>query len=187
MPTEVKHLMIDIETLGTKLSSVVTSVALVPFTMLNGPATRCESLIRGLHIGDQLVNGRTIDPSTLEWWTRQSVEARRVAFSGNCYFDTFHYDVRMFLAQCDYQYLWCKGPAFDAAMLESLLETFGAAPSPFNYKRWRDVRTFCDGVEYPSFEGTEHDAYDDCVNQIRHVCKAWVCKACEPEIYGEKK
>lgn len=186
MPTEVKHLMIDIETLGTSLGSVVTSVAVVPFTMHGGAATRCESLIRAMHIGEQLVKGRTIDPSTIRWWNQQSVEARRAAFSGSCYFDAFLTDLRAFLGQCDYQYLWCKGPAFDAAMLESLLETFEVAPSPFEYRRWRDVRTMCDGVEKPAFDGTPHDPYDDCVNQIQHVCKAWVCRALEPVEYGEK-
>lgn len=185
MTTEVKHLMVDIETLGTNLTSVVTSIAVVPFTMQGGAVPKCDSLIRAMHVGEQLVVGRTVDASTLRWWAKQDENARAQAFLGVHLFSTLLADLRACLSQCEYSYFWCKGPSFDAAMLDSLFESFGEK-SPFQYKKWRDVRTMCDGVETPEFEGMEHDPYDDCVNQINHVCRAWVIRNSQPSEYGEK-
>lgn len=183
MTTEVEHLMIDIETFGTSLTSIVASIAAVPFTIFGDTVSRCDSFSARLHLGEQLSRGRTIDSSTLVWWNQQDENARDNAFLGVDYFSISSMRLRDFLSPCDFRYFWCKGPAFDAAMIDSLFESFGEK-SPFAYYRWRDVRTMCDGIEKPEFVGTMHDPYDDCVNQIQHIRKAWRIRNRQPVEYG---
>jgi hypothetical protein len=77
-----KDLLFDIETLGVISSeSVVTSIGVVAFDM--NKLTSYEELVAAgfyvkLDVKNQIKNyGRTIQKDTIEWWAKQSKEARK--------------------------------------------------------------------------------------------------------------
>lgn len=68
------HTMADIETLGTRVGSVVLSVAFVRFEDM-------ASCSVNLSVPDQQSLGCEVDPSTVEWWRAQPPEAWAAASS----------------------------------------------------------------------------------------------------------
>lgn len=90
-----KEMMIDLETLDVKSSSVVLSIGAVVFecapTMMYAPGEDkphealnyrvLDRFYRILDIADQLQSGRTVSQRTLLWWMQQDQDARDEAFS----------------------------------------------------------------------------------------------------------
>jgi hypothetical protein len=68
------HLMIDLESLGTRPGAIVTSVALVRFT----DEAHCAF---NLSVPDQQALGLETDPATEAWWAQQDPVARQLALA----------------------------------------------------------------------------------------------------------
>lgn len=137
------EVMLDLETLDTRPSSVVLSVAAVPFDQHRvGPP-----FYRVLDLQAQISAGRTISQSTLLWWAEQGAGARAEAFSAGGRSDvrTAVRNLSTFLYEhCVHgQRVWAKGPDFDCRIWESLCDTVGDR-TPWAYNAVRDVRTAAD-------------------------------------------
>lgn len=166
------HLMIDIETLGTKSDCVVVSVGAVPFNPSAGTVQTDFGKHWVLPIQSQLDHGRTIDQLTLRWWFEQSREAQKgwekpnVARPMDFWTDIKH---------MTYTFVWSHGAGFDIAILESLFKTYELAP-PWQFWNIRDTRTLFhlnDSYKVPRDTGVYHNALDDAINQAKAVCHCW--------------
>ncbi|OFC62613.1 3'-5' exonuclease [Candidatus Erwinia dacicola] len=73
------NIMIDIETLGKKRGCPVLSIAAVQFDPLSGKTG--DIFYERMSIDAALSYGMP-ETSTLQWWDRQSAEARDEAFNG---------------------------------------------------------------------------------------------------------
>lgn len=163
-----KHIMIDLETLGTAPGCIVLSIGAVQFD----PAAEGDGLGIGFHaaisVEDSEDLGLTIDPSTEQWWERQSDDAKKAAFEGGiCLrkalsaFDDFYIDSG---AEC----LWGHGASFDAPVLEAVYRAI-RWQAPWKYNATRCTRTLYElaGVSPDRTVGTHHNALDDARNQAR--------------------
>src|SRR5262245_9291276 len=105
------HVMVDIETLGTRPGSVVLSVAAVRF---NARGTYAE-FHRAINIFDSLMAGLTIDPATVSWWRQQSEQSRRALGFVDPLSGVLR-DLTAFLATDRPLRMWAKGPDFDLVL-----------------------------------------------------------------------
>jgi hypothetical protein len=173
--------MIDIETLDTKSSAVVLSVAAVTFEIWeNGPVIRDDKLwIPSLR--EQLAAGRTVSERTVKWWGDQPRAAKD---HWNCPQQPIIPVYRMlgdiavgglagFIGEN--VPVWANGAVFDIGILESLCNMFGCdVPWKYNMVRdartiYRDLRKLRERTSSPRWNNvfsTVHHPAHDCVNQI---------------------
>ena len=62
------NIMMDIETLGTNFNAVVLQITMVKF---NWDKSITSRITVNISIEEQLIKGRTIDESTVNWWKEQ--------------------------------------------------------------------------------------------------------------------
>jgi hypothetical protein len=162
------HLMLDIETLGTKPGAVVLSVAFVRFsdeahTTLN------------LSVSDQLAAGLTIDESTHAWWGAQEAQAPGAwaAVTSNpvpLLAALDHVDAWLaWAANGTDALIWCHGASFDAPILEAVYLAAGRV-APWKFWNIRDTRTLYDlaGVDVKAYAcPPPHIALNDALGQTR--------------------
>lgn len=150
----ITHLMFDIETLGLRETSVVTSLACVPFTF-EGSETYDDLIQNSFYVRfsveDQIKNyKRTTDASTINWWKSQSEEARAMSIKPSpdgVSLLTGIDSLSTFVEQSDYDlrksYVMSRGNAFDFPKIESLYYSVNI-PCAINTFMARDVRTYID-------------------------------------------
>jgi hypothetical protein len=178
-----KHVMLDLETLGTRPGSVILSIGAVFFDL---DGTTGETFYRnidpqtcaavGLTVDPQTYAavGLTVDPQTKAWWMRQSQAAR----------DALAIDRRPLAAVVkDFagffrgggEFVWAQGATFDPPLWEAAAAAVGCS-TPWKFWNARDTRTVYDicGLDYKSMprEGVYHNALDDCLTQVKAVAAA---------------
>ena len=130
-----RNLMVDIETLGVRSTSVILSIGAVEF---DG-----QAIGRGFHrridIQSCLDAGLTVDASTIEWWMTQSNEARAIFDIKGDPLDRVLDDFsRAF--DWDNKLIWCNGMNFDLPILDNAFHAVGLR-TPWPYYNGRDYRT----------------------------------------------
>lgn len=163
------HIMLDIETLGTRPGAVILSAAFVRFSDL-------ASCTATLSVPDQIQTGMEIDSDTHAWWGTQSPEAwaaatqnARPAVAVAEYFAAW----LAWAAPTD-RLVWCHGASFDAPLLGELYRRLGM-PCPWSFRDVRDTRTLYDlaGVDVRKYgEGVSHVALSDALAQTKAAIDA---------------
>ena len=130
-----RNIMLDIETLGTKSSSVILSIGAVEVDE--------NDVGRGFHrridIQSCLDNGLTVDGSTIEWWMTQDANARAIFDIKGDPLDRVLDDFSRAFNWQD-TLVWCNGMNFDLPILENAFQAVGAR-TPWPYYNGRDYRT----------------------------------------------
>lgn len=168
-----QHVMVDLETWGTKPGSALRSIGAVSFDPRSG-------LVYGQFYCNILfdeADGLTKDPDTVIWWSRQTHAAAAALDAGLEPLRDVLLDFSKWWAEqdtADGARFWCKGPSFDDALLSAAYDALGL-PRPWRFTLSRDVRTVAELAGWPDipFVGTAHYALDDCRHQIREVCEAY--------------
>lgn len=166
-----KHVMLDLETLGTVPGSIILSIGAVVFD---------ESGVggNGFHVSidhDYWLPKFTTDPDTVSWWRQQSPEAQQAAFGGGLAphdaLDVF----AKWYKRTEAEFVWGNGASFDQPMLEFAYAAYGM-PAPWKYNASRCHRTLMDlsGLDKSEFpEGAvAHNALDDAKLQARDAVRA---------------
>lgn len=158
-----KHLMVDLETLAITPDAVVLSLGAVHFNPRSNGIQ--DTLYFKVDLDDQDRLGRTIDPNTLDWWSKQDPVIMEEAFSPNDRIslsealDQFH----RFAWGCDA--FWSHGAGFDIVILENIYRQLGKG-IPWNYWQIRDTRTLFDlGADPDMPKGEKHNALQDAIRQ----------------------
>lgn len=169
------HIMLDLETLGTKENAVIVSIGAVFFDADN----LGDKFYTALELGEQIRKGRTVSGSTIEWWMKQSTEARSV-FSETRKFEISE-ALNEFAAFCgkgDVK-VWGNGAMFDNAILLNAYEQFGIK-RPWSYRNDRCYRTVIAEFKdkYPDVKitndyGVAHNALDDAIAQAHTLQAVW--------------
>jgi hypothetical protein len=143
-------LMLDIESLALGTRPVITQVALIGYDLEE------DELLDTRHVQfypvdpqQQIIPPRRIMASTIAWWMKQSDEARvRFEQSVSDDFAELPALARHLIATVNqltddgkipYEIV-AKGPQFDVAAVETLLEDLGLK-TPWDYRNVRDLRT----------------------------------------------
>jgi hypothetical protein len=159
-----KHLMVDMETLAVTPDATILSIAAVHFDP-NG-SSYSDSLYFKVNLDDQHKLGRSIDPNTIEWWSKQNSIVMEEAFSENDRIpigpalNRFH----KFAWGCDA--FWSHGATFDLVILENLCRQLNVN-IPWQYWQLRDTRTLFDlGFDPQMPQNSKHDALQDAIRQV---------------------
>ena len=177
MSRKYDHVMVDLETLGTRPGCVVLSVGAVFFD----PAL--QELGPELHIKinrrASLIAGLRADPATLEWWSRQSPEAQQLleetADPGTSVtIEEALGSLSQWFAEhgpgpSDLK-VWGNGSDFDQPILVAVYAALGVEqPWRFwNNRCYRTLKAQCPEVKIVR-GGTYHSALDDARSQVEHL------------------
>lgn len=191
------QLIYDLETLGTTDGAVVLSFAAIVYHLVNDANKSIYQLIRNnsiefkLDAKDQITRfKRTVDKSTLQWWSEQSASAQRVLkpTPEDLSLETFFQKLSEWCDEHDFvtakSIAWQRG-TIDCHWMDSLAHDIGLPKEerPIAWWRARDIRTAVDVLGYSSkFNGTpdnfysklktefpekvDHDALHDCGAQV---------------------
>ena len=179
------HIMLDLETMGTRPDAALTVIGAVKFDPRTGALG--ETFEAKIDPFESVAAGGTVDKDTLAWWSDQAPEVRWAiepggtplcdalnsfrAFAGFGTDGSLSVNLR----------LWGNGAAFDCAILRGAYQRMDMTV-PWDHWQDRDVRTIVDlgrtlaGVDPKKTldrEGLEHCAVDDAIFQARYVCEIY--------------
>lgn len=169
------NVMADLETLGVDATSVVLSIALVPF---GAGWISTDRFVYRPKVEDQLKAGATITESTLFWWLTQSndvrlAEADAVRTDSSIVARQIISDLLfVFEGDCSVV-LWGNGASFDNVILREFFNRCGILP-PWSGRDnlcYRTIKRL-----YPKLTDDEvkpcelaHDPYEDAMYQVRYL------------------
>lgn len=167
------HIMLDLETMGTRPSAPIISIGAVKFTAdgLLDPSTGGDYYARvTLESSAHPMFGAVIDPSTVLWWLQQSDEARaEFAMPGKFLNETLD-SFREWVERDEIEGVWGNGASFDNVILsETYRRKHEDVPWPFWKDRcYRTVKSMYPDVRMER-SGTHHNALDDAISQAKHL------------------
>ena len=176
------HLMIDLETIDTRPSTVILSAGAIVF---NETEVRYDlTYYSVLRFQDQLDGGyhakRTISEDTLLWWFKQSKAAQDAVFltgeEERRPLQHAIHGIRQLYRENSCERIWSNGATFDISIIEHALFNDGKMP-PWDFRAHRDMRTLKDLVPYDDDfmlgvdRGLEHHALDDALYQAEVVVR----------------
>ena len=146
-------IMFDIETLGTKAGYMVLNIGYVAFD--KGVKSSFEDLLNNgeiiyLSISDQQDLGLKINIGTLQWWMKQSEEARNNSFNHGQEEVSLKDALRKFAGKCSVaDEVWTFG-YMDISMVNWLMDEAGTGD--IFYRRHSDMRTIAKhwGQDWPT-------------------------------------
>ncbi|MDM3414155.1 3'-5' exoribonuclease [Citrobacter sp. Cb018] len=178
------HLMVDMETMGNSPDAPIVSIGAVFFDPSTGN-TGAE-FYRVVSLESSMSFGIKPDASTIQWWLKQSSEARSAILVDEAMglLETLEL-LADFIAEnaangSHTVQLWGNGCSFDNVILR---RAYALTDTPFAVPFWndRDVRTMVElgksvGInpryDIP-FEGDMHNALSDARHQIKYVSAIW--------------
>ena len=171
------HVMVDLETLGTRPGCVVLSIGAVRFDPLRDISGSPTFFYGVLSSKEQETRGLEIDAETKAWWGRQSEEAQavlKISTSDNAQpvIETLTEFANFLLSADEAPRLWGNGSDFDNAILAELYHRFKLpVPWKFYHNRcYRTLKSFAPAVKLER-QGTYHNALDDAMSQAEHALK----------------
>ena len=180
-----KHLMIDIETMGNKPTAPIVTIGAVFFDPQTGGLG--AEFYMAVNLASAMEQGATPDGDTILWWLKQSAEARAAI----CTDDTKHIadvlsELSSFISRNadnpSYLKVWGNGANFDNVILRSAYDRADQT-CPWQFWNDSDVRTMVllgkelgfDPKRNMPFDGVAHNALAD----ARHQAKIRVCNLAE--------
>lgn len=164
------HIMLDLETLGTRPGAIVMSAAFVRFSD--------EAHVSlNLSIPEQQTLGLEIDPATHAWWGEQEAKApgawARSTSDPQPLTTALPYFAQwlQWAGNGDLSSLliWCHGATFDCPLLGEVYRRAGV-PCPWQFWNVRDTRTLYDlaGISVRDYAvPPPHIALNDAIGQTR--------------------
>lgn len=168
------HVMIDLETYGTKAGCVLRSIGAVFFNPEDG--TFGEEFYANFTYEDQISRGAYIDPDTKIWWNSQSHFAQEQLLIDQT--ETFIVLSRFttFFKNGKGKFVWSQGSNFDGVLLEHTLGLF-EIKVPWRFYNTRDTRTAYQmsglNTKIIPRQGTYHNALDDAKHQVHCVIESY--------------
>lgn len=182
-----RHIMVDLETLGTAPGSAILSIGAVYFEPAGAALPPLAEMperhrfYQTVDLQSAVDHGLTIDAGTVMWWLGQEAGAR-AALTEQKPLELSH-TLRMFnsfvSSLCHPMadegrggppVIWGHGAAFDPVLLEAAYRACRFEP-PWSYKNIRDTRTLFGLVGKPHI-GNDHHALRDAWAQARAVQQA---------------
>jgi hypothetical protein len=174
------HVMIDLETLGSRPGCKILSIGAVVF----GPAGLDRSFYVNVDRMSQSPIGLREDPDTIKWWSEQNEAARRAVFDVT---DAVPVRVALhrltdFLTAVSFVddvsdrrdvCVWGNGAGFDQPILAAVFHADGIPKLPWKFWNERCYRTLKNsnhGVPYVHPK-IAHHALEDAKAQARHLVR----------------
>ncbi|ENA7702022.1 3'-5' exoribonuclease [Escherichia coli] len=171
------HLMIDLETMGTNTNAPIVVIGAVFFDPQTGEIGPVFYIV--VSLTDAMNTGAVPDGGTIEWWLKQSSEARAAILTDQVKLRDALSRFREFINEYSdekFVQVWGNGATFDNAILRTSYERLDI-PCPWRYYNDRDVRTIVElgkTIDFDArtvipFESVRHNALDDARHQAKYV------------------
>lgn len=166
--------MIDIETLGLKPYSVITSIGAVAFNIETGEIV--DEFLENICVKSSTSKGLSVDADTILWWMK--MPNKDWMENPSSIEDVFLRFKEFMEKNCDKDSrVWANSPAFDLNRLEEALElTFQEIPTLWDFRNEMCVRTLNNmfpEVRKALTQTTTHNALEDCKEQIKWIVEIW--------------
>jgi hypothetical protein len=181
---KMRHVMVDIETLGVGDKAPIISVAAVLFNLHTGEYldnfSYEEVLHRNISLEENVRYGFNIEPGALRWWlkTDPSLLSETIDNYKNNHASLTEV-IKTLNEFCLNRYVWARSPSFDIKHLQRAAKACNQSLH-INYQKEMDVRTLQNlypevvkSVEKPK---KAHDAFQDCIHQIKMVSEIYKTK-----------
>ena len=172
-----KHMMVDLETLGTAANAPVIAIGAVFFDPNTG--TLGDTFDAAIDVEDAMRYG-VMSGSTFKWWLGQSDAARQKVVRGRERAeDVFSRFGSFAVKHGDNVQPWGNGASFDIAILDHAFLRILNKSAPWKFWNVRDVRTvkeLATGIvrfDDKMKQGVAHTALDDAVHQAKWVSTCW--------------
>jgi len=163
------HVMMDLETYGTRPGSVIRSIGAVAFEYGLG-----REFYLNIELASCLRAGLKVDDDTVNWWKRFP-EAEKLLNTDPVELMTAAEAFHQFFNSVGAIYIWSHGSSFDIVLWEEACRKIGVKV-PWKYSSLRDTRTWYAAHKFKTsdipFTGTPHHALDDAKHQAICVIAA---------------
>lgn len=175
-----KHVMLDLETLGSSAGCAILSIGAVLFDPTDPKSLEDiredAKFYRVIDLKSCLDKGLRVDADTFYWWLEQSDAARKaiLAYRNLRNLDDSLVEFAKWYQRMGAEYLWSHGANFDVPVLEAAYRQLGFHCVPWDFRRVRDTRTLFSLVDEKVRKSSpnQHHALFDAVDQARAVCSA---------------
>jgi hypothetical protein len=184
--TDIKHIMVDLETMGTVPGCVGLSIGAVVMDFED--FTLKEQFYTCVSLPDSLENFLHEEEETRKWWESKTPEARQVLFDANDpgaprlaeAMEELNYWLKGIGASVRKTRLYGNGADFDNPILRVMyhaakVDPFGSRAGFFGGRCYRTLKSL-DEIFGPAFAapklervGTFHNALDDAKSQALHL------------------
>jgi hypothetical protein len=165
-----KHIMIDLETLGTAADAVILSIGAVKFDLASTKIDD-DGFYASVSIESNLDAKRRISEDTLIWWLKQSPAAQKVFHEPKERLDDALVALSDWVGDSDYT-VWSNGADFDLPMLAHAY-SHAHIEAPWKFFNSRCFRTWKNlpGAKNIAVTaaGVKHNALTDAFNQAEHA------------------
>jgi DNA polymerase III epsilon subunit-like protein len=163
-----KHIMVDLETLGTVADSCILSIGAVKFD-LDSDVVDDAGFYASVSIDSNLEARRRIQEDTLIWWMKQGTAAQTVFHEPKVTLEDALVQFSDWIGSSEYS-IWSNGADFDIPMLAHAYRSL-SIEIPWLFWNSNCFRTYkklpgAKGVVAPPV-GTKHNALADAYNQAR--------------------
>jgi exodeoxyribonuclease VIII len=171
------HVMLDLETLGTKPGCPILAIGAAVITNYREyPLQKITLLDVTINEGQARLNNP--DPDTVDWWNRQEQEARDRLFNNpdSIYIVDALNHFNSFLLQLkntptDRIIIWGNGATFDEPIIKEAMIRYDIEPV-WTFRDSMCFRTLKEigkllGIQEPEFAGTKHIALNDALHQAQ--------------------
>jgi hypothetical protein len=158
-------LMIDIEALDVNPSATILTIGAQMFDPLGEGVPDGDGYRFYCRVSPESQTNRTIDDSTVAWWSTQPPEAQEEAFGEDNRIDMRDALEQLYKLIWKSTRVWANGINYDMTILEHAFKEQGM-PLPWKYHVVRDTRTVYGLWKELPKPVTAHHALDDCWRQI---------------------
>lgn len=165
-----KHIMVDLETLGTTADSCIMSIGAVRFDLESNKIDDA-GFYASVSIDSNLELKRRVQEATLIWWMNQGPAAQGVFHESKQTLQTALTELTIWMGEGQHV-VWSNGADFDMPMLAHAYTSL-CMEVPWKFWNSKCYRTYknlpgASSVKVP-FEGTKHNALFDAIHQAKHV------------------
>jgi hypothetical protein len=174
-----KHVMVDLETLGTTPDSVILSIGAVRFCLDTGKVDD-KAFYASVSVDSNLALGRKLSEDTLVWWFKQDKAAQYVFHEEKDTLEAALESLTEWFGSTRFKpentLVYSKGADFDIPMLSHAYSQFGWE-TPWQFWNTRCFRTYSKlpqaaRVSAPE-AGIKHNALSDAIAQAEHMIAIW--------------
>jgi hypothetical protein len=175
-----KNIMLDLETLSTRVDGAILSIGAVKFDLEKGKIDD-KGFYSSVSIDSNVEANRHISESTLLWWMDQGEDAKRLFKEAKVVLSESLDNFRDWVGRDDCA-IWGNGSDFDVAMLAHAFNTHGL-DTPWKFFNVRCFRTFKNLPGAPRCAEPpliKHHALHDALSQAKHAL------AIQAALFGKK-